>query len=88
MWLSMSSKKFAWSSSRTKRCNVPTSEKLAQDKIEKKYWQRKPEYEHLNVLEWLLAFDHTKGTPKPYTQGTTLVGTKMYSIFKPQYFFQ
>ena len=67
---------------------MPISEKLAKDKIAKKYWQRKPEYEHLNFLGWLHACDHTKGTPKPYTQGTTLVGTKMYSIFNPQYFFQ
>ena len=88
MWLSMSSKKVAWSCSRTKRYNVPTSEKLAQDKIAKKYWQRKPEHEHLNFLQWLHAFDHSKGTPKPYCQGTTLVGTKMYSIFNPEYFFQ
>ena len=86
-WFSMFSTTVAWSCSRTKYI-VPNSDKVSEDKIAKKYLQRCKVNDHLNFLEWLHIVNHTKTTPKPYTQGTTLVGTKMYWIFSSEYFFQ
>lgn len=88
MWLLMSAKKIAWSCSRTKRYNVPTSETIADDKVALRYWGRPKKLEHLNFLEWLRMVDHTKVNPKQYTHGSTLVGTKMLSIYNREHFFQ
>ena len=89
MWFFLYSKKVAWSSSRTKRYSVPTTETFLHDKTRtEKYWERPKEFEKLTLLEWLRHVDHAKVSSKPYKEGSTLVATKMHSIFNQQYFFQ
>ena len=38
-------------------------------------------------LQWLRHVDHAKLNPKPYKDGSTLVATKIHSIFNQQDFF-
>lgn len=40
------------------------------------------------ILEWLRSVDHTKKNPKAYATASTLVGTKLLSIFNQEHFFQ
>ena len=88
MWFFLCSKKVAWSCSRTKRYSVPTTETFLQDKTLEKYWKRPETFDKLTLLEWLRHVDNAKVDPKPYKDGSTLVGTKMHSIFNQRYFFQ
>ena len=88
MWFFLFSKKVAWSCSRTKRYSVPTTETFLQNNTLQKYWKRPQKFEELTLLQWLRHVDNTKVDPKPYKDGSTLVGTKMHSIFNQQYFFQ
>lgn len=88
MWFFLYSTKIAWSCSRTKRYAVPTTDSCLQDKVLEKYWRRPPQMESFTLVEWLRHVDHAKQSPKPYKEGSTLVGTKMHSIFNSQYFFQ
>ena len=88
MWFFLCSKKVAWSCSRTKRYSVPTTETFLQDKTLQKYWRRPEKFEQLTLLDWLRQVDNGKVDPKPYKDGSTLVATKMHSIFNQQYFFQ
>ena len=82
------SKKVAWAGSRTKRFSPPTSHDVNNDKTVLKYWKRDKNFESLSMIEWLRQFDTSKQTPKLYKQGSTLVGTKVLSIFNSEYFFQ
>lgn len=43
---------------------------------------------HLSLLDWLREFDTSKTPPLLYKRGSTLVGTKLTSVFKDEYFFQ
>lgn len=88
MCLFLFSKKVAWTSSRTKRYLVPTSENAASDKTVLKYWKREKQYDHLTMINWLRCFDTKKPNPKPYKNGSTLVGKKILSIFNTEHFFQ
>ena len=40
------------------------------------------------MLQWLRQFDTNKTNPKPYKQGSTIVGTKTVSLLNKEYFFQ
>ena len=88
MWFFLFSKKVAWSCSPTKRFAVPNSENAMHDKTVQKYWNRTKDCEHLTLLQWLHTFDTNKTDPKPYKQGSTLVGTKTVSLLNKEYFFQ
>lgn len=88
MWFFLSAKKIAWSCSRTKKYTLPTTETFSKDKVLNKYWKRPPQMDKFTLLEWLRHVDHSKPNPKPYKEGSTLVGAKMYSIFNREYFFQ
>jgi hypothetical protein len=88
MWFFLFSKKVAWSSSRTKRFTVPTSENALNDKTVQKYWKRSNDCEKLTMIEWLRLFDTNKANPKAYKQGSTIVGTKTVSLLNKEYFFQ
>ena len=57
MWFFLFSKKVAWSSSRTKRFTVRTSENAMNDKTVQKYWKRSNDCENLTMMEWLCLFD-------------------------------
>ena len=71
-----------------KRYTVPTTETFLHEKTLEHYWKRPKEFEELTLLEWLRHVDHAKVSPKPYKEGSTLVATKIHSIFNQQYFFQ
>ena len=88
MWFFLCSKKVAWSCNGTKRYSVSTTKTFLQDKTLEKYWKRPQKFDKLTLLEWLRHVDNAKVDPKPYKDGSTLVGTKMHSIFNQQYFFQ
>jgi hypothetical protein len=80
MWFELSNRKVAWTRSR--------SQTVQNDKVANAYWKRSKTYEDFNLISWLRAVDHTKTKPKPYTVGTTLVGTKLLSFFNQEHFFQ
>lgn len=88
MWFSLFSKKVAWTCSRTKRYTVPTSNKVTDDKMANAYWKRKKNDESIPMLQWLRLVDTNGCSQKAYKQGSTLVGTKILSIFNNEYFFQ
>ena len=88
MWCFLYSKKIAWMNSRTKRFSVPFSTKAFKDKTVLKYCRRPPNLQSLTLLEWLHKYDTNAAVPKLYKQGSTLVGTKIVSVFNTQYFFQ
>ena len=88
MWLSLSSTKISWSSSRTKRYVVPSSDTAVNDKTAEKYRNRPSHLTLMPFLTWLRNFDYSKPNPKEYSNGNTLVGLKMLSYFNSQYFFQ
>lgn len=88
MWFFFYAKKIAWSNSRTKRFVVPISSKAADDKTVMKYWKRPGNLNSLTMIEWLRKFNTNALVPKEYKDGSTLVGTKMLSVFNKQYFFQ
>lgn len=88
MWFHLSSRKIAWTCSRTKRYSVPTSQNVASDKIANAYYKRSNADENHSLLSWLRIVDHTKKNAKPYKGGSTLLGTKLLSVFNSEYFFQ
>ena len=88
MWLSLSSTKVSWSSSRTKRYIVPSPENACEDKTAEKYRNRPTSLAGYSLLQWLCMVDHNKAVPKKYKQGNTLVGLKLFSFFNKHYFFQ
>ena len=87
MWLSMSSKKVAWTPHRTRRFVVPLYHKVVENKTVQSYWIRH-RFESLTLLQWLREVDHTKSPPKPYKTGLTFVATKCISVFRDEYFFK
>jgi hypothetical protein len=84
MWLALSSTKVSWSSSRTKRYTVPTSDKANEDNTVNKYRNRSTQMSTMSLLEWLRNVDHSKANPKEYRGGNTLVGVKVVSLFNTQ----
>jgi hypothetical protein len=88
MWLSLSSKKIAWSCSRTKRFTVPKMESAAGNNTLQKYCQRPNSYDTLSLIEWLRIVDEKKKNPKGHKKGSTLVGVQILSILNPEFFFQ
>lgn len=88
MWCFLQSKKIAWSSSKTKRFTAPVSTNVTEHKTVQKYWQRPAHLNHLSLIVWLRQFNTNASDPKPYKQGTTLVGVKTLSILNQEFFFQ
>jgi hypothetical protein len=88
MWLSLSSKKIAWTPHRLKRFYVPLPESASTNKLLQAYWSRTKSLEHLSLLEWLREVDTSKRQPVLYKKGKTLVGVRQTSVFRDQYFFQ
>lgn len=88
MWLSLSSKKIAWTPHRSKRFYVPLPEFAATNTILLAYWSRPKSLDRLPLLQWLREFDTSKIQPKPYKKGKTLVGARQTSVFRDEYFFQ
>ena len=88
MWLSLSSKKIAWTPHRSKHFCVPLPEYVEDNKILQAYWSRPKSLEHLSLLRWLRQVDTSKTRPVLYKKGNTLVGTRQTSVFCDEYFFQ
>ena len=84
MWMSLSAKKLAWSQSRTKQFPANTQSQ-ASLKSHEKCCKRPVEENDLTFLERLGLYDH-KG--KAYKSPTTLVGVKLRSPFKNNYYYQ
>ena len=80
MWPFLFSKKIALSCSRTKRYTVPTTETFLHNKILGKYWKRPSYFKQFTLIEWLRHVDHAKTNPKPYKDGSTLVGVEFKHI--------
>ena len=87
MALSLTSKKFSWSKSRTKNVTVPTRESRRPKSYEK-YLKRTPEEECSSFKQWLRKYVDSKEKPTEYKQGSTLVGAKMRSFSSDDYFYQ
>ena len=85
MALSLTSKKFSLSKSKTK--NIPTRQSRKPKSYEK-YLKRKPEEESSSFKHWLRKYVDSKEKPTEYKQGSTLVGAKMRSLFSDDYFYQ
>ena len=75
MWMSLSTKKIAWSQSRTKQIS-PASESRSNLQTHERYCKRPVHEDGITYLQWLRMYD-PKG--KPYKSGTTLVGVNMRS---------
>jgi hypothetical protein len=88
MWLSLSSKKIAWTPHRLKRFYVPLPEFASTNKILQAYWSRTESLDRLSLLEWLREVDTLKTQPVLYKKGKTLVGARQTSVFRDKYFFQ
>ena len=84
MWMSLSAKKIAWSQSRTKQFS-PASESRSNLQTHERYCKRPVHEDSITYLQWLRMYD-PKG--KPYKSGTTLVGVKLRSPFKDEYYYQ
>ena len=87
MALSLTSKKFSWSKSRTKNITVPTRDSQ-KPKSYDKYLKRSQEEESSSFKQWLRKYVDSKEKPTQYKQGSTLVGAKMRSMFCDDYFYQ
>ena len=87
MALSLTSKKFSWSKSRTKNVTVPTQQSRKPKSYEK-YLKSKPEEESSSFKQWLRKYVDSKEKPMEYKQGSTLVGAKMRKLFSDDYFYQ
>lgn len=86
--LQLSSTKIPWTSSRTKGF-VPAKHNKATDNASyAKYRRRSPEQEDRSFLEWLRKMQDSIAQPKPYKQGSTLVGVRYCSPFNDEFFFQ
>lgn len=81
-------KKVAWSNSCTKRFVVPISETASHNQTLLKNWQCATQYYNLSLIDGLRLFNCNSVHPKPYKHGSTLVGTKIVSIFNNEHFFQ
>ena len=88
LWLSLSSKKLAWTPHRLKKFTVPIPTNAANNKILQTYWSRPKRLENLTLLDWLRRYDTSKQQPVEYKSGQTLVGTKLLSVFNDIYFLQ
>ena len=88
MVLQLSSIKMAWSFSRTKRFRAPTSEYARNNTMYQKYLARPDDLSALSLLEWLRCMNKSSKTPKPYKNGSTLVGVQTVSLYSDEYFFQ
>lgn len=88
MYLQMSSIKMAWTPTRTKRFAVPSTKNVATNVVYRKYKQRSSALDNISFLQWPRLMHHTPATPKPYKQGSTLVGLQMVSPFSDEFFFQ
>ena len=84
MWMSLSTKKIAWSQSRTKQFS-PISHSKSNITLHERYCKRPINEESISYLQWLRMYD-PKG--KPYKTGTSLVGVKLRSPFKDEYYYQ
>ena len=84
MWMSLSTKKIAWSQSRTKQFSL-ISHCKSNITLHERYCKRPINEESISYLQWLRMYD-PKG--KPYKTGTTLVGVKLRSPFKDEYCYQ
>lgn len=87
-WLAMSSKKIAWTPHRVKRFAVPLPDNVNSNKVMQMYWPRPNSLHTLTLLEWLREMNTSKTPPLLYKRGCTLVGTKVTTVFKDEYFFQ
>ena len=88
MWLQLSSIKMSWSCSRRKKFRVPPIENLNQNRAYQKYLTRPAQFQNLSLLQWLREVDETRVPPRPYKDGSTLVGIKTVSPFRDLYYFQ
>ena len=88
MWLSLSSKKIAWTPHRQKKFTVPIPATASNNKILQAYWSRPRRLGNVSLLDWLRQFDTSKEQPIRYKKGETLVAVKLLSVFSDLYFFQ
>ena len=68
-----------------KKFSVPLPQTVENNKLVNTYSSI---LENLSLLQWLREVDATKKTPTLYQKGNTLVGTRLCSVFKDEYFFQ
>ena len=80
MWLSLSSKKIAWTPHRSKRFSVPLPKYVEDNKILQAYWSRPKSSEYLSLLQWLRQVDTSKTRPVLYKKGNTLVATRQFFV--------
>lgn len=88
MWMSLSSKKIAWTPHRIKKMALPLPDNVESNKTITKYWARPTSMQHLSLLQWLRTVNTTKAEQPLYKNGLTFVATKTTSVFKDEYFFQ
>ena len=88
MWLCMSSKKIAWTPHRVKAFAVPLPETANNNKTLQSNWCRPKNLENTSLLEWLREYNTSKPQSVKYKRGNTLVGTKVVSVFRDEFFFQ
>jgi hypothetical protein len=88
MWLSLSSKKIAWTPHHQRKFTVPIPATASNNKILQAYWSRPRRLGNVSLLDWLRQFDTSKVQPIRYKKGETLVGVKLLSVFSDLYFFQ
>ena len=88
MWLSLSSKKIAWTPYRVKKFTVPTPTSVSNNKMVQKYWARPRRFHTPSLMQWLREFATSKCQPAQYKSGQTLVGSKLVSVFNEVHFFQ
>lgn len=89
MWLAMSSKKTAWTPHRVKHFTAPYPNMADSCKLLQSYCKRSNVFENNTLLQWLRKVDTSKPSTPPYKEGTTtLVATKLTSVFSDVFYFQ
>jgi hypothetical protein len=80
--------KIAWTPHRVKAFAVPLPETANNNKTLQSNWCRPKNLENTSLLEWLREYNTSKPQSVKYKRGNTLVGTKVVSVFRDEFFFQ
>lgn len=88
MLMALTSKRVAYTPSRTKKITCPLPSNIQDMSSHVKYKARKPQDENLSFLEWLRLHDESKPNAPAYTANETLVGIKMRSATTDVFFYQ
>ena len=81
IWMSMSSVKISWTSSRAKEYCPPSSNQVLENTMHHKYLKRTKDAEDLSFLQWLCNYQHTIVNPNAARMHFKKLGHRDHYIY-------